>query len=94
MTRAAMSAQRSRHGHLRVDLLHATLNRAYKLQSNWQATLSAFSFALLIAKCAVWYLPELMVWLCAYGWSRFFLTTPLLRIPGGVGFPVTRVASV
>jgi kynurenine formamidase len=42
----------------------------------------------------LWYLRELAIWLRANARSRFFLTAPPLRLPGGVGSPVTPVATV
>ena len=42
----------------------------------------------------LWYLTELASWLRRSGRSRFLLTAPPLRLPGGFGSPVTPVATV
>jgi kynurenine formamidase len=42
----------------------------------------------------LWYLRELASWLRDHDRSRFFLTAPPLRLSGGVGSPVTPVATV
>ncbi|MFK0692097.1 cyclase family protein [Mesorhizobium sp. IMUNJ 23033] len=42
----------------------------------------------------LWYLSELAAWLRAHNGSRFFLTTPPLRLPGSFGSPLTPVAIV
>ena len=42
----------------------------------------------------LWYLSELADWLRAHDRSCFLLTAPPLRLPGGVGSPVTPIATV
>ena len=42
----------------------------------------------------IWYLSELARWLREHGRSRFLLTAPPLRLPGAVGSPATRIATV
>ena len=42
----------------------------------------------------LWYLSALADWLQAHGRNRFLLTAPPLRLPGGVGSPVTPIATV
>jgi hypothetical protein len=41
----------------------------------------------------LWYLTELAEWLRRFDRNRFLLTAPPLRLPGGVGSPVTPVAT-
>lgn len=42
----------------------------------------------------LWYLRELAEWLLERGRHAFLLTAPPLRLPGGVGSPVTPIATV
>ncbi len=51
-------------------------------------------FKLGIHLAELWHLTPLAAWLRAQGRSRFLLTAPPLRLPGGIGSPVTPVATV